>query len=87
MGLKEDFETAVADSRNLSSRPDNATLLQLYSLYKQATEGDVHSDPPSGFDFVGQAKHTAWTEQKGKSREQAMTEYVSLINSLKDAHK
>ena len=57
MELKEQFEQAAADSKNLASRPDNATLLKLYSLYKQATEGDVNTDPPANaFDFVNKAK-------------------------------
>jgi acyl-CoA-binding protein len=83
MELKEEFEQAVANSKNLSAKPDNETLLKLYSLYKQTTEGDVNTDPPSGFDFVGQAKYNAWSSQKGKSKEAAMSEYISLVNSLR----
>ncbi|MCR6719526.1 MAG: acyl-CoA-binding protein [Chitinophagaceae bacterium] len=47
MELKELFEQAVANSKMLSEKPSNEVLLQLYSLYKQATEGDVNTDPPS----------------------------------------
>jgi diazepam-binding inhibitor (GABA receptor modulating acyl-CoA-binding protein) len=84
MDLKEQFETAVADSKALSEKPSNDTLLQLYSLYKQATEGDVNIDPPANpFDFVAKAKYEAWSGLKGKTNEQAMTDYVSLINKLK----
>jgi diazepam-binding inhibitor (GABA receptor modulator, acyl-CoA-binding protein) len=82
MDLKDEFDLAVKNSKDLPAKPDNETLLKLYSLYKQATEGDVNTDPPSGFDFVGLAKHTAWSSQKGKSREMAMSEYVLLVNSL-----
>lgn len=82
MDLKDEFELAVKNSKNLPAKPDNETLLKLYSLYKQASEGDVNTEPPSGFDFVGQAKHTAWSSQKGKSKETAMSEYVLLVNSL-----
>ena len=39
--LDADFEAAVANSKKLSERPDNATLLKIYGLYKQATLGDV----------------------------------------------
>ena len=35
--LNADFEAAVANSKKLSQRPDNATLLKIYGLYKQAT--------------------------------------------------
>lgn len=83
MELKELFEKAAADSKNLSERPSNDTLLQLYSLYKQATEGDVNTDPPSNpFDFVNKAKYDAWTSLKGKSKESAMQEYTDLVNKL-----
>ncbi|HEX2628007.1 MAG TPA: acyl-CoA-binding protein [Chitinophagaceae bacterium] len=84
MELKEQFEKAVADSRALPERPNNETLLQIYSLYKQSTEGDVNTDPPSNpFDFVAKAKHQAWESLKGKSKEDAMKEYIALVNKLK----
>jgi diazepam-binding inhibitor (GABA receptor modulator, acyl-CoA-binding protein) len=84
MELKEQFENAAKQSKELSSKPDNETLLKLYSLYKQATEGDVNTDPPSNpFDFVNKAKHEAWTDLKGKSKENAMQEYVALVEKLK----
>ena len=85
MDLKDKFEKAVADSKTLAEKPGNETLLQLYSLYKQATEGDVNTEPPSNpFDFVNKAKHDAWSDLKGKSKEDAMQEYVSLIERLKN---
>ena len=81
--MKQLFEQAVSDSKTLSDRPSNDSLLQLYSLYKQATEGDVNGDAPAPFDFVGKAKYEAWSGLKGKARESAMQEYVSLVNKLK----
>jgi len=82
--IKELFEQAVADSRNLTERPSNDSLLALYGLYKQATEGDNTLDPPANpFDFVSKAKYEAWMNLKGKSVEDAMQEYVALINKLK----
>jgi diazepam-binding inhibitor (GABA receptor modulator, acyl-CoA-binding protein) len=84
MDLKTLFEAAVADSKTLSEKPSNETLLQLYSLYKQSTEGDVNVDPPSNpFDFVSKAKYEAWSEQQGKSKDIAMQEYIDLVNKLK----
>jgi diazepam-binding inhibitor (GABA receptor modulator, acyl-CoA-binding protein) len=84
MELKEQFLAAAAESKSLSDRPSNDTLLQLYSLYKQASEGDVNTEPPSNpFDFVAKAKYEAWAALKGKTNEQAMTDYVSLVNKLK----
>ena len=84
MELKELFEKAIKESKELPSKPDNETLLKLYSLYKQGTEGDVNTDPPSNpFDFVNKAKHEAWTTLKGKTKDEAMQEYVGLIEQLK----
>jgi len=76
------FESAVERSKQLTKRPTNEELLQLYSLYKQATEGDVTGERPGGFDFKGIAKYDAWFELKGKSKDQAMEEYVSLVEKL-----
>ncbi|WEK34472.1 MAG: acyl-CoA-binding protein [Candidatus Pseudobacter hemicellulosilyticus] len=84
MDLTAQFEQAVVDSKNLTDRPSNDTLLQLYSFYKQATEGDVNVDPPANpFDFVSKAKFEAWAGLKGKTREAAMKEYIDLVDKLK----
>lgn len=84
MELREQFEEAAKNSKQLPSKPDNETLLQLYSLYKQGTEGDVNTDPPSNpFDFVNKAKYEAWTSLKGKTKDDAMREYVALVEKLK----
>ena len=82
MALQQLFEEAVATSKTLDTKPDNDILLQLYSLYKQATEGDVTGERPGGFDFKAIAKYDAWLEMKGKSKDQAMEEYVSLVEKL-----
>ena len=85
MSLNETFQQAVADSKQLAKRPDNATLLRLYSLYKQATDGDAPAESDAGmFDFVAKAKYTAWDGLRGKSKEAAMEEYIQLFKSLKD---
>ncbi len=81
--LKAQFEAAVAASKSLPEKPDNATLLQIYALYKQATSGDVEGKRPGFTDMVGRAKFDAWAGAKGKSHDEAMQEYVDLIESLK----
>ena len=81
--LRAAVERAVTDSKKLPEKPDNATLLQIYSLYKQATVGDVEGKRPGFTDMVGRAKWDAWNAIKGKSTEEAMKEYVDLIESLK----
>lgn len=85
MELKEQFEQAVANSKMLAQKPANETLLSLYSLYKQSTEGDASDEAPSNpFDFVAKAKYNAWLEQKGKSKEVAMQDYIDLVEKLKE---
>jgi acyl-CoA-binding protein len=80
--LSNRFQAAVANSRNISQRPDNGTLLTLYALYKQATEGEVAGDKPGFGDLVGRAKWDAWNKLKDLSKEEAMQQYVDLIDSL-----
>jgi acyl-CoA-binding protein len=80
--LKARFEQAVAESKQLPEKPDNATLLKLYALYKQASAGDVDGKRPGFGDLVGRAKWDAWNEVKGKSDDDAMREYVALVESL-----
>lgn len=86
MELTELFQEAVANSKNLSEKPDNETLLKLYSLYKQATEGDnTSSGPDNVFDFVAKFKHEAWAKLTGTAKEDAMQQYVDLVKKLKEA--
>jgi len=86
MTINEQFDQAVLDSKSLSQKPANDVLLQMYSLFKQSTEGDVNTEAPTNmFDFVNKAKHEAWSSLKGKSSEEAMEEYVNLVNKLKGA--
>jgi diazepam-binding inhibitor (GABA receptor modulator, acyl-CoA-binding protein) len=83
MSLQKKFEKAAADSKKLSEKPDNETLLQLYSLYKQATEGDNETKKPGMMDMVGRAKWSAWDALKGTDTEDAMQQYIDLVESLK----
>ena len=80
---KTRFDAAVADSKSLPDKPDNATLLKLYALYKQATSGDAHDERPGFSDMVGRAKWDAWNELKGRGAAAAMQDYSDLIDSLK----
>ena len=82
--MKELFEKAVEDSKNLPEKHSNDTLLTLYYLYKQSVEGDNNNEPPANpFDFVSRAKYDAWMSQKGKTQEEAMSEYIALVEKLK----
>ena len=82
MSLQKKFDAAVADSKKLSERPDNETLLKLYALYKQGTAGDNTEKKPGFGDMVGRAKWDAWNSLKGTSNNDAMQQYVDLIQSL-----
>ncbi len=82
MSLQDDFNAAVAKSKELTKRPSNEELLTLYALFKQATEGDVSGDRPAGFDFKAIAKFDAWAEKKGISKDQASQEYIKLVGTL-----
>jgi diazepam-binding inhibitor (GABA receptor modulating acyl-CoA-binding protein) len=83
MSLQEQFDQALADSKNLPERPDNMTLLKIYALYKQASAGDVDGKRPGFTDMVGRAKFDAWDGLKGTSKDDAMQQYIDLIEDLK----
>lgn len=80
--LNAAFDAAVARSKNLGERPDNPTLLKIYALYKQATQGDVEGARPGFADVVGRAKWDAWTKLKGTAGDAARQQYIDLIASL-----
>lgn len=82
MALADDFQAAVERSKSLSKRPSNEELLDLYALFKQATDGDVSGDRPGGFDFKAIAKFDAWSGKKGKSKDEAMKDYIDLVGKL-----
>ena len=81
--LQAQFDAAMADSKNLAERPENATLLKIYSLYKQGSTGDNADKKPGFSDMVGRAKWDAWNSLKGTSTDDAKQQYVDLIESLK----
>lgn len=80
--LQTRFEQAAQDVQTLSERPDNETLLRLYALYKQGSEGDVSGPKPGFFDFVGTAKYEAWSKLKGMPPDEAKQKYIDLVKKL-----
>lgn len=82
MELKILFDQAAQDVQKLSSKPDNSTLLELYSLFKQAQEGDVSGSRPGFLDVKGRAKFDAWASKKGMTTEIAMQKYIELVEKL-----
>jgi len=83
MSVQEQFTQAQLDSKNLSERPDNMTLLKIYALYKQGSSGDATGERPGMTDFVARAKFDAWAGLAGTSQEEAQQQYVDLIEELK----
>jgi acyl-CoA-binding protein len=83
--LDAQFETAAARAKKLPSRPDNETMLQLYSLYKQATVGDVSGKRPGFTDFVGRAKYDAWKKLSGTDQDEAKKAYINKVNELSES--
>jgi acyl-CoA-binding protein len=86
MALTDDFQAAVAQSQQLTQRPGNEELLELYALFKQATDGDVTGERPGGFDFKGIAKFDAWAGKKGMAKDAAMTHYIELMATLRQKY-
>ena len=81
--LQAAFDAAVKNSTSISERPDNATLLKIYALYKQATEGDNEAKKPSFTDMVARAKWDAWAKLEGTTPDEAKQQYIDLIESLR----
>ncbi|MCP5208415.1 MAG: acyl-CoA-binding protein [Hahellaceae bacterium] len=83
--LKKKFEESVNYVQNAEGdfKPSNDLKLEMYSLFKQATEGDVHGKKPGMMDLVGKAKYGAWEKLKGVSKEDAMQRYIDKIDSMK----
>ena len=87
MALADDFQSAVERAPQLPKRPPNDILLQLYALFKQASVGDVEGDRPGFADFEGRAKHDAWGKLQGKVSDEAMQEYITLVERLEQEQR
>ena len=82
MALEDEFAAAQTRVKTLSQTPSSDELLELYSLYKQGTSGDVSGSRPGMLDFKGRAKYDAWATRRGLQKEQAMKLYVELVDKL-----
>ena len=76
------FEKAAQAVKQLPERPDDATMLQLYALFKQGSVGDVQGEKPGFFDFVGTAKYEAWEKLQGTGQDEARRQYIDLVRKL-----
>lgn len=82
MNLEEEFEAAKVKVTTLPRKPANEEMLDLYALNKQASIGEINIEPPKMFDFVGTVKYNAWKSKSGLSKEEAMKQYIELVNRL-----
>ena len=83
MSLFEQFANAQVEVKELTQKPSNEELLDLYALFKQAAEGDNETDQPGMFDIKGQFKWKQWNTKKGMNADEAMQAYVDLVAALK----
>lgn len=81
--LDEQFQRASADVQTVAPEPGNDVKLRLYGLFKQATEGDASGKRPGFTNPVGRAKHDAWVQNTGMSRDDAKRAYVVEVNALR----
>ncbi len=81
-----DIAAAFADAqqrvKGLTKRPSNEELLKLYSLFKQANDGDASGKRPGMFDLKGRAKYDAWAKLKGTGKDDAAQNYVDLVDNM-----
>jgi len=85
--LQAEFDAIVArvqeNAEKMNGLPDDKKL-EIYSLFKQASVGDVNTERPGMLDFKGKAKWDAWSAKKGMSQDDAKREYIELATSLLD---
>jgi acyl-CoA-binding protein len=83
--LEKKFKKAVWLIRNGPPNPNanTARKLEFYSLFKQATVGDVEGTQPWAVQLEARTKWDAWAKLKGMSKEEAMQKYIDLIASGK----
>ncbi|KAH8081019.1 acyl CoA binding protein [Aureococcus anophagefferens] len=74
------FDDACAAAKKLS--PSTTDQLNLYGLYKQATQGDVATGRPYAWDMTGRAKWDAWKARAGLAAADARRAYVEAVAAL-----
>ena len=85
--LKQRFEKATVDIRGLTKRPTNGEFQQLYGLFKQATAGDVAGKRPGLTNPLERGRYDGWAAYKGLSTEDAMKQYIAVVESLLAKYK
>lgn len=82
--LKQKFDDTIelVKTSDADFNPSNDLKLEMYALFKQATEGDVQGKKPGMMDIVGKAKYSAWGKIKGMSSDDAMQAYIDRVGEL-----
>ncbi|XP_033119096.1 acyl-CoA-binding domain-containing protein 6-like isoform X2 [Anneissia japonica] len=80
--LNNDFQQAAEHVKSIVGSLADEQLLKLYARYKQATTGRCNIPKPHMFDFQGRSKWNAWSQLGDMSSEDAMAEYISVLDSL-----
>ncbi|XP_058078095.1 acyl-CoA-binding domain-containing protein 1-like isoform X2 [Magnolia sinica] len=73
---------AAAAADRLSQKVSNEVQLQLYGLYKIATEGPCSVQQPSAIKISARAKWNAWQRLGVMSPEEAMQKYIMIVSEL-----
>ncbi|CAK5070568.1 unnamed protein product [Meloidogyne enterolobii] len=88
MSLEEKFQAAVDIVQKLPKegplQTSNDQKLKFYSLFKQATIGNVNTERPGIFSLVERKKWDAWKAVEGKSKEEAQQAYVETLLEMFD---
>ncbi|WOL05471.1 acyl-CoA-binding protein [Canna indica] len=82
MGLQEDFQEYAEKAKTLPDNTSNENKLILYGLYKQATVGPVDTSRPGVLNMKDRAKWDAWKAVEGKSKVEAMNDYITKVKQL-----
>lgn len=81
--LQKQFDAAVerikTEKRSDGKESTNEEKLKVYALFKQVNVGDVQGSQPWAVQVEARAKWDAWNSVKGKSKTDAMQEYVAEV--------
>ncbi|CAH0556154.1 unnamed protein product [Brassicogethes aeneus] len=84
MSLDDKFNSACQEIKRFTKRPPDSDMLEVYSLYKQATVGDNNIPKPS--EAKAKAKWEAWSKKRGVNPNTAKEQYVVKVLSLASSY-
>ncbi|KAM1784425.1 hypothetical protein FF1_037385 [Malus domestica] len=78
----EEFDEHAEKAKTLPKSTTNENKLNLYGLHKQATVGAVSTSRPGMFNMKDRVMWDAWKAVEGKSKEEAMGDYITKVKQL-----